>query len=67
VTDPVVDAWMSLPGDVDELRNGIDADDIDTFVEVVRPLTRTAADVDDPPADTPARTRPTPRSCAGRG
>ncbi len=51
-TDPVVDARISLPSIVDQLRHGIDTFDVDaTLVEVVRPLTRPAADVDDPPVD----------------
>lgn len=56
MTDPVVGARISLPSIFDELRHGIDAFDVGaTLVEVVCPLTRPAADVEDRPVD---RSRP---------
>ena len=50
--DPEGDAAMSPPSLVDEGRHGIDAFDVSTVhSEVARPLSRTAADVEDPIVD----------------
>lgn len=53
VSDPVGRSRVPLTGVVDERWNWIDADNLQSvLVEVVRPLTWTAANIDDPAVNT---------------